>query len=379
LGSKSSGTSTSTDTDIESFSITNAYRKDSDPDDGRVVALQGVRSLASAALSTNCGTSGATCQCLFYTSTSDTSPVYGTISANGLSTDNNSLTCTIPGTIDPDNYTKVRLKTTDGTKSTGFIHISTTLTLADVIGDLAQAKVRGIYRYSCTRTFFEGEGVSATDVQCPDGQKLGLITAAYNYYLYNSQSGGNLGKKGSNVAWDSAICEKQFLRLTCDSTPEVRWGLYAEKTGIFQVGITMVANGVDADASEIYGYAALTDSAGNCPTGLIKISQWEAQPQSIIEGSLSGGSNPPSSFVNQSNNLNNKIVEDANPATPHSPFQVFRASNAAPCAPTGSADPIPGSCKNVAFNGPSLVQSVAYTKHTPVVCAIPKDLINGLF
>jgi hypothetical protein len=381
LSKKSTSTATSTNTDIESFSITNAYRKDTDPDDGRVVALQGVRNIASASLATNCGTSGATCQCLFYTSTSDTSPVSGTISANGLSAANNSFTCTIPGAVDPDNYTKVRLKTTDGTKSTGFINISTTLTLTDVIGDLAQAKVRGIYRYSCTRTFFEGEGVSATGVECPalpGGQKLGLITAAYNYYLYNSQSGGNLAKKGSNVAWDSAICEKQFPRLTCDSTPEVRWGLYAEQTGIFQVGITMVANGVDSDASQIYGYAALTDSAGNCPTGLIKISQWEAQPASIIQGSING-SNPPSSFVNQSNNLNNKIVEDANPATPHSPFLVFRASNAVPCAPTGSTDPVPGSCRNVAFNGASQVQSVAYTKLTPVVCAIPKNLINGLF
>jgi hypothetical protein len=384
LGNKSSATSTSTDTDIESFSITNAYRKDTNPDNGRVVALQGVRNLPSASLSTNCGTSGATCQCLFYKSTSDTSPVGGTVSANGLSTANNSFSCSIPISV-PDNevdlYTKVRLKTTDGTKSTGFINISTTLTLSDVIGDLAQAKVRGIYRYSCTRTFFEGEGVSATGVECPalpGGQKLGLITAAYNYYLYNSQSGGNLGQKGSNVAWDSPICEKQFPRLTCDTTPEVRWGLYAEQTGIFQVGITMVANGVDSDASQIYGYAALTDSAGNCPTGLIKISQWEAQPQSIIEGSING-SNPPSSFVNQSNNLNNKIVEDANPTTPHSPFLVFRASNAVPCAASGSADPTPGSCKNVAFNGPSQVQSVAYTKLTPVVCAIPKDLINGLF
>lgn len=378
LSKKSSSTSTSTNTDIESFSITNAYRKDSDPDDGRVVALQGVRNIASASLATNCGTSGSTCQCLFYTSTSDTSPVSGTISANGLSAANNSFTCTIPGAVDPDTYTKVRLKTTDGSKSTGFININTSLTLSDVIGDLAQAKVRGIYRYACTRTFFEGEGVSATGVDCPSGQRLGLITAAYNYYLYNSQSGGNLNKKGSNVAWDAAICEKQFPRLTCDSTPEVRWGLYAEQTGIFQVGITMVANGVDADASQVYGYAALTDSAGNCPTGLIKISQWEAQPQSIIQGSING-SNPPSSFVNQSNNLNNKIVEDANPASPHSPFLVFRAGNLTPCASAVSTDPIPGSCRNVAFNGTSQVQSVAYTKLTPVVCAIPKDLINGLF
>lgn len=383
LSKKSTGTATSTNTDIESFSITNAYRKDTNPDNGRVVALQGVRNIASASLATNCGTAGATCQCVFYKSTSDTAPVTGTISANGLSTANNSLSCSIPASV-PDNqvdlYTKVRLKTTDGTKSTGFININTSLTLTDVIGDLAQAKVRGIYRYSCTRTFFEGQGVSATGVDCPASQNLGLITAAYNYYLYNSQSGGNLNKKGSNVAWDSAICEKQLPRLTCDSTPEVRWGLYAEQTGIFQVGITMVANGVDSDASQIYGYAALTDSAGNCPTGLIKISQWEAQPQSIIQGSING-SNPPSSFVNQSNNLNNKIVEDANPATPHSPFLVFRAANQTPCAPTGSAppNPAPGSCVNVTFNGSSQVQSVAYTKLTPVVCAIPKDLINGLF
>jgi hypothetical protein len=373
---KSTSTSTNTDSDVESFSITNAYRKDADPDDGRVVVLQGVRNLASAALANNCGTSGTTCQCLFYTSSSDTNPLTGSVSANGLSTLNNSLSCTLPGSSDPDNYTKVRLKTTDGLKSTGFIDISTHLVLADVIGDLAQNKVRGVYRYSCTRSFFEGEGVSVGGVNCPASQRLGLIFAPYSFYLYNSQLGGNLAKKGSSVAWESAICEwnPTVFKIACDGTPELRWGLYAEPAGIFQVALTMVANAVDSDATQVYGYAALPDSAGNCPTGLVKVSQWQAQPQSIIQGSIDG-TNPPSNFMNQSNNLNNKMVEEAQPSA----FLVTRQKNQTACAAAGSTSPNEGSCVNMTLAGTSTVQSVTYTKLTPVVCVIPKELIIGLF
>jgi len=291
-----------------------------------------------------------------------------------MSVGNNSLSCTIPGATDPDLYTKVRLRKSDGTKSTGFIDIKTNLTLEDVIGDLDKAKVRGILKYGCVRNFFEGEGVSPVEVACPSSQRLGLISATYNYYLFNSQSGGNLDQKGSNSTYESAICERQFNKLTCDGVPDLRWGLYAEQAGAFQVAITMTARPEGENSTSIYGYTALPDSASNCPTGLVKVRPWQAQPQSIIQGSING-TNPPSSFVNQNNNLNNTVVEEAQPTG----FLVNRQPNATPCAPQGSTDPIPGSCRNASFNGSTQVQNVTYTNLTPVVCAIPKDLLSGLF
>jgi hypothetical protein len=368
LGAKTTGGKGTGVTDSETFSVTMAYRKDADPDDGRLVVLQGIRDIASAALANNCGTAGTTCSCQFYQSTTDTAPLTPTV-PNGLSAGNNSLSCTIPGATDPDLYLYVRLKTTTGSKSTGFIKIVNTLTIEDVIGDLEKSKVRGIYRYGCARTFFEGEGVSATEVNCPNSQRLGLISATYNFYLYNSQTGGNLGDKQSDSAYEDQICLRQFTKLTCSGAPDLRWGLYAEKTGPFQVGITMTANAEgEAEATQIYGYAALPDSASNCPTGLVKVRPWQAQPQSIIQGSING-TNPPSSFVNQANNLNNVIVEESQPAA----FPVTRQANVTPCSA------VDGSCALATFGGSATVQNVTYSSLTPVVCVIPRDLLSGLF
>jgi len=370
LGKKVIDGTRSPATDSESFSITLAYRKDADPDDGRLVVLQGIRDLASASLANLCGATGATCKCEFYKSTSDPSPLSST-PPNGISVGNNSFSCSIPGAgdpaKDPDLYTKVRLKTNDGSKSTGFLTIVNSLTLPDVIGELDKSKVRGIYRYSCIRYFFEGEGVSAGGVECPSAQRLGLITATYAFYLYNSQVGGNLSEKFSGAVYENPICNKQFPRLTCNTASELRWGLYSEQSGPFQIGITMVAKPEGDNARGIYGYAALPDSAGNCPTGLVKIRPWEAQPSSIIEGSL--GNNPPSSFINQGNNLNERMVEISQPSN----FIVNRQANANPCA-VGTGD-----CSAVGFGGQSQPQSIAFTGITPVVCAIPKDLLSGLF
>ena len=377
IGKKTIGGTGNGTTDSESFSITLAYRKDADPDDGRLVVLQGVRDLASASIANLCGSTGATCKCYFYKNSSDASPLTS-VPPHGLSVGNNSFSCSIPGATDPDLYTKVRLKTTDGKKSTGFLDIKNSLTLEDVIGDLDKSKVRGVLKYSCTRTFFEGEGVSPSAVDCPPDQRLGLITATYSFYLYNSQAGGNLSDKGSNTAYPDAICERQFNKLTCDGAPDLRWGLYAEKSGPFQVGITMTASPEGENATGVYGFAALPDSAGNCPTGLIKIRPWEAQPQSIIEGSING-SNPPSSFVNQNNSLNDRVVEVSQPAGLVVRRQANPDTPATRCAPAVSTNPSPGSCKNAVFGGVTTPQTVTYTPITPVVCAIPKDLLSGLF
>ncbi|RYZ97602.1 MAG: hypothetical protein EOP11_21830, partial [Proteobacteria bacterium] len=74
LGSKSATVGNGGTGDVESFSITLAYRAGT----SRLITLQGVRDLASAKLSLSCGTNGRACQCLFYKSTTDTSPAVST-------------------------------------------------------------------------------------------------------------------------------------------------------------------------------------------------------------------------------------------------------------------------------------------------------------
>jgi hypothetical protein len=370
LGTKDAGGTGTSSTDSDSFSITLAYRNTAS--NGRVVLLQGVRDIASASLSTYCGTTGASCQCLFYTSTTDTSPVAST--SNGISTGNNSYSCSLPSSV-PDaslnNYQYVRLETTDATRQTGFIGISTSLTLSDVIGDLDQSQVRGIFKYGCVRTFFEGEGVSASQVTCPTtiAQQLGLITANYNYYLWKSSVLNNFTSIGTTTAYSQPICNRQFNQLTCDgpASAVLEWGLYAVKTGIFQVGITMTASPNGQNATSVYGYVALPDTAGNCPTGLIKVRPWMAVPGSIVQGSIDG-TNPPSSFVNSNGSLNNTVVEQSQPT----PFVVDRQKNQTTCN-------ISGDCTGATFAGVTQVQANTYTGLTPVVCAIPKELLSGLF
>lgn len=377
VGKKSTSTDTTGTSDLESFSITLAYRQTS----SRVVALQGVRDIPSANLSIPCGSSGTTCTCLFYKTTTDTAPV-GT-SGIGMSTGVNSLSCTIAGATDPSLYKYVRLKNASGSSSTGFISIKSSLAIEDVLGDLDKNKVRGIYRYSCTRTFFEGEGVVGTNINPVPNQRLGLITAPYDFYLYSSQTATGeqpasiLGEKSPGNVFPNGVLGLQLASATCTGSAAVRYGLYGEKGGPFQVGITMTIKPEPIKENEVIdvlmGYAALPDTAGNCPTGLIKIRPWQAQPQSIIAGSIDG-TNPQSNFINNGT-LNNTVVEETQPAA----MAINRAKNATPCNGTSTdANNPTGWCKNATFQPSVPVQTAVYSPLSPVVCAIPSNLLSGV-
>lgn len=382
LGKKSVTTGNGGAGDVESFSITLAYRAGTN----RTVTLQGVRDLESAKLSKSCGTNGRGCQCLFYKTTLDTAPVTST--DEGLSDGVNSYSCTIPGATDPNTYKYVRLRTTSGVASTGFINIKSSLTITDVLGDLSKDKVRGIYRYTCNRFYLEGEGVTVvggeTNVECKANQRLGLISAPYNFYLYDSKTATNdqeaslMAQKSSGSVMDQPICNKQLAKTTCPTSASLRYGLYGERTGPFQIGIAMTtkpdAAKQDDVVSQTMGFAALPDSAGNCPTGLVKIQPWMAQPQSIIAKSING-TNPPSSFLNNANVLDEKVVEETQPSA----MLVSRQPNATPCNGTSTDQANPtGNCVNVSFGGLSTVQSITFSKISPVVCAIPATLLSGV-
>lgn len=380
LGNKAIGGKGTGTTDADSFSITLAYRNPTEATAAsrRVVALQGVRAIPSANLVNECGATGGTCTCDFLRSSTDASPLQA--ATVGISSQNNSFSCTIPSSVTDAqvdaNYIKyVRLKRTDGgVKQTGLIDVKTTLTIEDVLGStLAKTKVRGIFKYSCNRTFFEGEGVAASQITCAPGQHLGVIGAKYNFYVF--RSGEDRNDPGGDSAFPADICQRNsFLKIQCTgNTPDLRYGFYKDSAEPFVVGISMTRAPEGENLTANYGFAALPDSAGNCPTGLIKVRPWVAQPASIVPSGdpaiICPSVGCPSSFINSNNSLNNTVVEATQPAN----FEVTRQPNATPC------DATTGSCLGASFGGISVQQSVAYTGLTPVVCAIPKELLNGLF
>ena len=377
LGKKSEGNNGTATTDADSFSITLAYRNPTDATAAsrRTVALQGIRSVPSANLVNECGATGGSCTCEFFRTRTDASPV--TAGSVGISSQNNSFSCSIPSSITDAQVAAnlinfVRLKRTDVTnRTTGLIDVKTTLTIEDVLGSsLSKTKVRGIFRYSCNRTFFEGEGVAAAQITCSPGQHLGVIGASYNFYVY--RSGEDRNESGGDSAFPADICQRNsFLKIQCTgNTPDLRYGFYKDSVEPFVVGISMTRAPEGENLSANYGFAALPDSAGNCPTGLIKVRPWVAQPASIIPtGPDCPADGCPSSFINTNNALNNTVVEQTQPAN----FVVTRSPNATPCD-SGS-----GSCVAATFGGQVVHQSVAYTGLTPVVCAIPPGLLTGLF
>ena len=375
LGTKTSPVNASATTDADTFAVTVAFRNDtaSTYTVKRSVLIQGVRGVTSANLVSQCGDLGANCTCDFYRTTSDTAPVAA--SSVGISSQNNSFSCSIPSSITDvqlDAYliNYVKLRRTDVTnKSTALLQIkkSTELTLDDVLGGLSKTKVRGIYRYSCNRTFFEGTGVNAAagTITCTASQNLGIISAQYNYYTYRSQLDSNQKFTDAPFTGDNGICKRfDFLKVSCSgSTPDLRYGFYKEYGAPFTVAVTMTRAPEGDNTREIYGYAALPDSAGNCPTGLIKVRPYIAQPASFLQTATT----PPSNFINSDNSLSNTVVEEAIPAN----FTVNRQPNATTCDATGD-------CTTATF-GAAVTTSVAYLATTPIICAIPKTLISGLF
>lgn len=349
-----------------------AYREDSNPDDGRRVLLQGTKEK----LENFCGSNGSKCQCNFYVNEDDTSP----IASNNVyvSRRYNNASCFIPGAQDPDNYFFVKLEQTKNKKiSSELLRVRTYVPVKDTIGDLDISDVRAVYRYECDQTFFEGEGVSQYGVECVPNQRLGLITAKYSFYLHNSQKGGNLSERYPGSTFDTPICEKQFARFTCNGITEKRWGLSGQQTELFQIGITLNSKPEGENRYSLYGYVALPDEFGHCPLGLVKLRPWEAQPSSIIGEELDG-LNPPSSFINSGNNLNNRLVEVYQPRN----FVVQRMPNKntadSRCASSDSKNLAPGSCLGAHFSPPQQVQNVAYTGISPVVCAIPRESLDFL-
>ncbi len=332
--------------------------------ENRTVSLQGLRN-SSFHFETICGSAGENCSCKFYRSVMDRSPVTGV--AVGLSAQSNSLSCVVPGSISDDELRGnglpfVQMKQINVPNGqSALIAIWTTLTLEDVLGrKLDKSNVRGIFRYSCNRTFFEGEGVAHGTISCVPGQHLGVIGANYNFYTYRSAMDSN--NPGGDSPFPGDICGlNNFLKIQCmGNTPELRYGFYRERAGAFVVGVSMTRAPEGDNLNSSYGFAALPDSGGHCPAGLVKARAWLAQPASMMK--------PASNFINTNNSLNNTVLEIAPPAN----FMVMRQANQLPCDARGD-------CTNAEFGGAEQVQDVPYTALAPVICVIPPGLLSGIF
>jgi hypothetical protein len=373
-------------TNADSFSVTFAYRDPATDASApnRNISIQGIRGLPSANLVNECGALGTSCACDFYRSSTDTAPVTST--TVGISSANNSYSCSIPTSISdatllatPNLFKLVKLRRIDdSSKNTGLVTIKNALLIEDVLGSsLVKTQVRGIFGYACTRTFFEGEGVSSAAISCVGNQHLGVITASYNFYTYRSSVDSN--NQGGDAPFPGDVCKRlNFLKIQCTgNTPVLHYGFYRTSADPFVVGISMTrapeaATGDTQPLTDTYGFAALPDSSGNCPTGLLKVRPWIAQPASIVPSAGTCPANGcPSSFIN-TGNLNNTVVEAVQPAN----FIVSRAPNLNPCS---NAPATLGDCTNATFNGVMQAESVTYTGQTPVVCAIPPGLLSGLF
>lgn len=283
--------------------------------------------------------------------------------AKQVSIENSSITCPAPK---QSSYDSVRIKI-PGEKASAPAQLKTSLALQDLLGELKREKVNKIYKYSCHRTFFEGEGVTNNQINCLSSQRLGLIQAVYDYHLFQNDNAGNLGQKFTSSFHDS-VCGRpasEFARSSCgNSRPDQRFGLYAEPAGPFQVKVQITSAPEGKDLNIAGGYAAAPDSQGNCRPGFVQAAVWSASPEPITSGSIDGH-NPPSNFSGPESNLVNSVLDTTAPEN----FTVSRQPNMIPCSTSGN-------CEGATFGGSQIVESVKYRKNKPVICVVPKALLD---
>ena len=325
----------------------------------RTFLLQGKRDFSFSFVSA-CGEQGERCTCLFYQGGNDTNPQPAP--PRQLRKEQNVLACVLPpGSLRPERVSHLGVRAPNGNSLVSATEVKTTLSLADLLGNLSRGRVRSIFRYECMRTFFEGEGLAYDPPQCPAGQKLGLLEAGYHFFFFRAPDEQTYPRE--KIPLSKPYCGyASSAEYLCKGTEaQLRFGLYAEPAGIFTQPIEL-RHGPN-EFPEVVGYAAALDRTGSCPLGFLKARPRLAQPASILAGSIDG-QNPPSNFINTRNTLSEYIFDPEAPAN----FEVSRRQNAVPCGANGS-------CKDAGFAAGRVVQSVVYFPLTPVVCVIPRQAL----
>ena len=349
------------------------------------VSVQGSRSENLVHLRHYCGDSGTGCRCEFSMENSQIPTRLTAISKLSLS--NNAINCSLPSDLEAMHPRLVSIIEEKNGRKTIPLDILNSLTLSQILGATIEPEtIRGIYQYNCNRNFFEGDGVSVNNVSCMPNQRLGLIQAAYGFYLHKSKRDSNFGSKPNDIFYPSSICGfTNSLKYSCDNKPDLRYGLASRAQSVISVAISLTSKPEGGlESMNISGYGALPDESGNCPIGLVKIRPYVAEPASILANQFSDSNcmigtipNPPSNFINEGS-LNNILVD----VLPPNEFTVTRKPNTncsfptGVCAPRGVNGVGVGDCSEAKF-APAFVQaSYKYTALKPIICAIPKEVLT---
>lgn len=319
------------------------------------VVVQGDRSDNKDSLAAACAEKSCSCQIFFEEGVLE-------LPALRVSPEWNTVSCRALEGMDPASISHVKVKG-PGFDTPKFL-VKRSLSLREVLGAAEGKKIRRIYRYSCDRTFFEGEGVTSHGVSCVAHQRLGLLRAKYDFYLYASALESNFREKAGDEAFPDPICGfSGTLQWSCTATvPVLEYGVYADRTNLFSTAVHLPAR--PGGDSSLYGFVALPDAFGDCPTGLVSAAPFMAEPSSIGYGRYGS---LPSNFVNSQGTLNNVVVSTRAPED----FVVAREANSVTCDSQGD-------CTFAEFQEPKLAQRVSYTRLTPTVCVIPRHLVLGL-
>lgn len=263
------------------------------------------------------------------------------------------------------NHKFVRLATVEEKpRRSNSVPVRATLTWRNLLGpDLQKNRVTWVYRFTCDRTFVEGEGVSKEgEVSCPPSQKLGLLHTIYHYYTRWSEEGKETAEP-IPVATDSVCGLTSYSAWRClDGSKVLLFGLYRREIPPFIVPVSLTRAPVGDALMSVYGYAAETDANGLCPVGLVKVKQWNASPPTLGPAD-SGGLY--STFRNDTGDLNNRIIESQQPKS----FVISRHKSRTPCDGKGN-------CAFATFDEPAPAFTTPYSPGGEF-CVIPPLMENA--
>lgn len=345
------------------FVLRFAYRRitdTTDPDAENTVQIQGVLNDPNNTISNYCSDDGSKCECIFYKDEL-ADPLIGTEVTYQPKL--NVFNCEFPSS-QPSAYTFVVLRTTDGETQSNILRIldSSNITLSEILGEGAsEDNVRKIFRYTCSRRFLAGNGVTPAAITCID-QLLEFLEADYHYYFYENLNDPSDTNRGNRLTSDTyndgaAVCSiPSLFRNQCNGSDSVRYGLYAEETTLFTAQIRLATSPLFFPVA--VGFAAETGENGDCPPGLDPIRQ-----QFVAPGTYTV---QPSNFVNSDGSLNDIVLEESGFA--QTDFTLNRT--------TAAAD----NCAAGACTAPTLDaganQTIPYEGVGSTVCAIPQRYVQ---
>jgi hypothetical protein len=277
------------------------------------VLIQGVSTSANA-ISTTCGSTGASCFCDFYNSSGTLLESSGGVSTSiKYSSSGDIVTCKIPTAALAD-VAKVRLRNSSGSSVTDTATILSTvatgadtdLPLAKLIGANPTSSVRSIYSYQCYFIARQETGlVTGGTPTCTDQAiDFNILKATYNFYLYASSNSSITGLRATqHILNNTLTCGLMTLQIDCNSISSALtkdFGVLSESSGAFTTAVkanTAPTNGLvgyQNGYNETQGYAMPTSIFldSHCPLGTTEKSLYVITP-SDFDGDMGGSNDMP--------------------------------------------------------------------------------------